>query len=103
MSVKVTCPCCGGEGTISWGFPVAMPPMQQRIYEAVRFAKRPLSSSQIVNAIYGNRADGGPVWATKSIHVQIWNMNKRLAKVGEKISAGGSGHRESYRWERIDV
>lgn len=72
-------------------------PVQTKVYEFVRRSKHAVSSNQIIHAVYSDRIDGGPLQATKAVHVQICQMNKRLKLVGQRIGASRRGAASSYR------
>jgi hypothetical protein len=88
----VKCPCCKGTGTLDDTVGVRLSPMQQRIYELL--CRASINAPALVDRLYASRPDGGPDNALKSVHVQIYLMNKRLANVGKKIistTRGGPG------------
>ena len=54
------CPCCNGAGEIEPQAPVALTPLQFKIYEAVRRSARGISGPELVSRVYADRIDGGP-------------------------------------------
>ena len=38
---------------------------------------RIVSSDELMAAAYDGRADGGPIWAKKSVHLTIWSLRKQ--------------------------
>lgn len=91
VAVKVTCPCCNGAGEIEPEAPVRLTPLQFKIYDIVRKSKHGILGPDLVRKVYADRADGGPDWASTSIHVQIKNMNGRLAVVGQMVRSDTRG------------
>ena len=95
-AVIVKCPCCKGTGTLDDKVGVKLSPMQQRIYELL--CRASINAPALVERLYASRIDGGPDHALKSVHVQIYLMNKRLAHAGKKIiSTTGGGPDSTYR------
>jgi hypothetical protein len=94
MTVAV-CPCCQrplAERRLGGWY-------RDRIFELVSARPNGVSTLEIINVIYSHRADGGPTWANKAVHVMIYLMNKTLAKDGWRIrSTRGRG--AVYRLER---
>lgn len=86
--MKIKCPCCQGAGEIEETAPVHLSPMQLKIYKAVRYAHYGLSSTELANKVYADRDDGGPLWASTSVCVQVKRLNERLAAVGQKVGCG---------------
>jgi len=83
-------------GEIEEESPVPLPPMQLKIYNAVRTSRYGLTAMQLVSRVYADRIDGGPEWAQTSVNVQIMNLNKRLSVIGQRVKAnarGGQGAR----------
>lgn len=64
-------------------------PMQAEILRIVeRFG--PIQTDRIVNLLYSDRPDGGPLTAAKNIHVHIHKINRRL---GPTITWDSAGYR----------
>lgn len=82
---QIVCPCCSGTGTVEGGPPVYLSPMQARIYNAVKHAAQGISVKSLINKVYVDDEDGGPLFADNSIRVQIGLLNKRLAAANVKI------------------
>lgn len=95
--MKIVCPCCNGIGEIEQKSPVQLTPMQFRIYDIVRRSPHGIEGPQLVDRVYADRADGGPDFASRSVHVQIKNMNERLAMAQENIHASSRGRGGLYR------
>lgn len=97
MSI-ITCPCCNGSGTVESDGPLeVLSPMQRQIYEAVRDNAGKLGCERLITLIYGGRYDGGPDFPWDSIHVTVHNMNKRLARFGQRLDATRRGPGATYR------
>jgi hypothetical protein len=98
---KIVCPCCLGAGEIEQQSPVHLSTMQLKIYDIVRRSKHGIVGEQLINKVYEDRRDGGPICARLSVHVQISNMNKRLAVVGQRVKATARGRGSVYKLERL--
>jgi hypothetical protein len=95
--MKIPCPCCQGAGEIEELAPVDLPPMQFKIYDIVRKAKHGISGPRLINKVYEHRRDGGPEYAAISVHVQVINLNKKLAVVGQRVNATHRGTGGVYK------
>ena len=91
------CPCCG--------FPIApvgvlasLTVIQRRLFIALQTAGTAgLTREQAFDLIYGNRADGGPLYLG-GLNVQKFRMKAALASFGLEIhSTHGSGARWTLR------
>lgn len=92
------CPNCGFpivNEEISWLFRGK----QRVIYETVaRAGVRGIARADLVETVYGNDSDGGPLSANNSIAVMINKaINSRLAPHGLKITAGRGRGMQPYR------
>ena len=101
--VKVRCPCCEGSGEIEEGAPVPLSPMQLCIFDIVRKSKYGVPGPALVDRVYADWADGGPINAYNSVQVQIRRLNDRLAKAGLRIASETHGEGGGYKLERINV
>lgn len=101
----MACPCCGGKGKVELRkpLPIQLAPIQSRIYRAVQAAPDAIGGQKLIEIVYSDRRDGGPESATACIHTLINQMNKRLAKVGEKLCADRRGAGATYRIVKLDV
>lgn len=90
---RIICPCCNGSGDIEPGPPVELTPTQTTIYNVVRTAKSDVPIARLVNAVYSDRIGGGPIAADDVIRSQVYQLNKRLATVGQRIGSKGKGYR----------
>lgn len=60
---------------------------QKRIYEAVKRAyPERISTNDLVDLIYSERSDGGPIWANSTIRRLIFDINQKIAAYGERLS-----------------
>jgi hypothetical protein len=60
---------------------------QSRLLAALRHSPGPLRRAELVEYIYGDDPDGGPLWAPTMITVTV----HRLRKSGHKIMSGRRG------------
>lgn len=94
----IVCPCCQGKGEIEETIPNMLTTNQRRIYEML--LKQPLGGPAIAERMYGNRTLPDRKDATgdilTSVHVQIHQMNKRLAAVGKQVKADKKGWHARY-------
>jgi cyanate lyase len=94
------CPCCDGTGEIEEKAPVALSPMQFRVYDIVRRSKYGIAGKDLVTRMYGDRDDGGPITAEISMHVIVNRLNERLGVVGQRVACGvGRRYRLTRNWE----
>lgn len=49
---------------------------------AIICAQGPLTTTELVDGIYGDREDGGPEFADKVVHVATWHARQRLSPLG---------------------
>jgi hypothetical protein len=98
--MKMKCPCCEGTGEIEDVIPMFLTPNQRTIYSTVMRSKGGAPGTKLVDALYSHRADGGPLFAWDSLHVTIYNMNKLLASIGERLCADKRGSGAVYRLHR---
>lgn len=86
------CPCCGQrivEDVLPYG--LVLRGNKLRIFEWVKKAgSNGIGSDVIINRLYENREDGGPLWPEKTLHVQMHLLNKALAPFNLKIRSNGS-------------
>lgn len=68
---------------------VILSPIQYKILSAVR--RRSLSLDGLIEAVYADRVDGGPVTAANSVSVTIVALNRRLACLGIRVGAVRKG------------
>lgn len=97
----IVCPCCAGRGEIEDRAPVALTPMEFRIYDAVRRSPFGISGPRLLVRMYGDRIDGGPDTAQKAMHVTIWRMNRKLVPAGFRIAGTAPGSGSVYKMQRL--
>jgi hypothetical protein len=97
------CPCCQGTGKIDEIPESLLSPMQLKIYQSIRDSSKGIGGEELIRILYGHRYDGGPDWPWDSIHVTIYNMNKRLAIVGQRVCSNRRGAGAIYRIKQSDV
>jgi hypothetical protein len=96
----IECPCCGGAGQITERSPVRLTMMQFRIWDIVRKLDG-ISAADLVDRVYVNHPNGGPINAAKCICVIVHHANKRLAAVNQRI-ASSKGPGFLYRLQHLD-
>lgn len=80
---------------------VVLSPNEYKIISAVR--RRALSLEALVEAVYGDRADGGPYHASNSVAVTMVKLNRRLAPLGIRVGAERKGAwAPPYKIENVD-
>jgi hypothetical protein len=73
---------------------------QQGLLLSCLLASKPVSLTQIVSELYDGRADGGPLDAQGSIHVQIYKLRRMLRPLGIHILS--IGHSNSFAGYIVD-
>ncbi len=93
-----TCIHCGQTlpGRIPDGLQLS--PMQMRIYQIVhRAGRRGIPIRDLIDHVYHGVPNGSPEFSMESVHVQIYNLNKRAKKFRKCIRAEhGRGTRSNY-------
>jgi hypothetical protein len=92
--MRMICPCCNGRGEIDDQLPVPMTRMQQKIYEIVRRHPRGIASGRVINQVYADRSDGGPLHARESMFVIICRLNRKIRGHNLRIDTGPTGGEE---------
>lgn len=99
--MKIACPCCLGSGEIEEAAPVPLSPMQFRIFDIVRRSVHGIPGDLLVDRLYADHEDGGPLYARRSMWVQIKLANNRLAKANLRIATTTGGPRSPYSLQRL--
>jgi hypothetical protein len=69
-----------------------LPPIKQRIYEAVQ--RRPgITAQELRDWVWADDIDGGPLTATKCLHVHVSQLNDLLRPLGITVRSEGGGYR----------
>lgn len=97
----MTCPLCEGTGKSLERSPVPLTNMQFRIFKIVRGSPHGIEGRRLIDRVYADQRDGGPDFASRSVHVQICKMNGRLKAVGLQIKATARGRGGVYRLGRV--
>jgi hypothetical protein len=97
----IRCPCCNGTGLINEYPPVRLSEMQYRIWDIVRRAPHGIAVGELVNRVYADHPNGGPISAPQSVCVTVWKANKRLALANQKI-VSTKGRGSIYSLQHID-
>jgi hypothetical protein len=86
------CPCCGGDmpavipTTALSAIP--MPDSERTILDlAIASYPRAVMTQTITNALWGLRADGGPMEPENGIGVRVHRLNKKIKPVGWRVRA----------------
>jgi hypothetical protein len=96
----IKCPCCHGSGQITERSPVRLTPLQFRIWDIVRRADG-ISAADLIQKVYSQHWEGGPINAAKSVCVTVHHANKRLATVNQRI-VSSRGRGSLYRLQYLD-
>lgn len=81
------CPNCGQTMPTRHETPAELLPMERKVFSALsRAGNSGLEITQLVNAIYRDRYDGGPISAEKCVHVFVSRANKSLSDFGTEIT-----------------
>jgi hypothetical protein len=101
-AVHLLCPACGEpfEADRLAAARDALTPTQRRIFDAVR-AVPEIQMDHIVDRVWGDDPNGGPMDARQNISVQIANANRRLKPIGLRISASHRGAGATYSIREI--
>ena len=91
------CQCCG-QPLLPPPVKMRLSPQQRRIYEAVR--QFPRTTEQLHELLYGADPNGGPLAGTKTIHVVVSQINRRLRPYGVKLR---NPHQSHYHLVEVDV
>jgi len=96
-----TCPVCHQEILPSISRKAELTKLELAVYETVRHAgPAGVEVVSMPDRIYADRYDGGPINAGKVIHTTKFNLNKKIAPLGWRISnARGVGAR--WKLERV--
>ena len=93
--MKVHCPCCN---TLIESLDVedlafiALSPLERRIVEAlISSYPRLVTRDYIIDQMYWDDPDGGPLDAYNTMHVVMMKVRRKLSKFGWTISRGKQG------------
>lgn len=100
--VKVKCPCCDGTGQIEERAPVPLSPLQFKVYDIIRKSVHGITGPHLVDRVYADRSDGGPDFASVSVHVMIKRINDKLKPHGQRLGATNRGIGGIFRLERLN-
>lgn len=78
---------------------VPISPACASILFAIMFSRAPLTRDELIDALFGDREDGGPLMAGNSISVRISHINKALKVFGWQLRQ--SGHKRGYSFSRF--
>ena len=83
------CPHCGQTLPALAPFGLYLTRGEQRIFERVaRAGPGGVHIRTLIDHVWGDDPNGGPLYAQKSLHVRIWHLNKKLRSKGKEISCG---------------
>ena len=60
-----------------------------------------ISNRNLVERVYADRIDGGPLWAATSVMVTIKRLSARLVPAGYRVRATTPGAGSVYKLERL--
>src|SRR5208337_976421 len=89
-----TCPHCGQTiPEVPREFAdLKLTPQQSRILARVcKAGKHGISSDILIDWLYADRDDGGPMGASRVLHNQVCRMNRELCKIGWQLRATRGG------------
>jgi len=99
VKVKV-CECCG-HPIPTYHDILGLTRGQQRLFEIVeRSGAAGIAYRMVVDRMYVDDPDGGPLTGNTSVNVMRANMNKRLVRKGLVIKSTG-GHHAKWKLEKI--
>lgn len=79
------CPTCGRNWHKQFGA-YKLSHQQNSIFEIVEAAgKRGISSPDLLEKLYADREDGGPLFAKECMYTTINRINKKIARSGKRI------------------
>jgi len=85
------CPCCNGVGEIEDETPCIMTPLEFRLWDIVRRAKHGISGADVIEKLYADRIDGGPLTAQNVVAQVRLNLNRKLEASGQEIVSSTPG------------
>lgn len=57
-----------------------------------------LRCRELIEAMYADKLDGGPLWTNVAVHLTKERLNKKLAALGQRITCG-RGRNSYYKLE----
>jgi len=66
-------------------------PISERLFDALCTHPYGLTSKELVEKMYFDREDGGPLTAAESISVRVCYINKRFERLGISLRIRGHG------------
>lgn len=94
MSVQPRCPCCG-----QWLWQLSG--LEARLYQTLSNGKS-FSCRQLIDLLYGDREDGGPLYPYIVIHLTKQRLNRKIKKMGLQIICTAKGPKSLYRLDNFD-
>ncbi len=91
---QVICPCCGHR-VIDEMLPegLQLSNLQRRIFSIVqRAGPSGIPADVLVERVYANDPNGGPLTARRSVYVTICKLNSKLLDYKMVLRANGGGH-----------
>jgi hypothetical protein len=84
------CPFCGQQYSLD------LTVLEAKIYFALLAMER-LTSRQLIESCYGKRADGGPLYPHITLNLTKNKINRKIAKLKQKIVCTHKRHLSTYR------
>lgn len=81
------CQCCGQTLPVLAPFGLRLTAGERRIFERVaRAGPHGIHVSELLDYVFAEDIDGGPLWAAKSLHTRIHYLNRKLRTKNKIIS-----------------
>lgn len=95
MPVDKICKCCGQTLPPPVVFDVHLSAGERDIFDNVHKAGRyGIETDRLMDRLYGDQENGGPLTGVRSLHVRIVMLNRKLKPEGYRI--GGTRNGRSY-------
>ena len=85
---------------VSGKFERGIQPQEAGVLVAMIFAKAAVKCADLIDALWGDDPEGGPLHAEKAVHVYVCRLNKTLRAFGREIK-GQRGRDGGYRLIRL--
>lgn len=85
-----------GWGVVNGREKVKLQPQEAGVLLAVMFAP-PVKYREIIEALWGDDEDGGPLCAENAVRVYVWKLNKKLRPLGWQVRGR---HTVGYKLEQ---
>jgi len=96
--VKILCCTCGGKGLVDES---RFRGIHARVLNIVRNSPQGITLLDLVDAVYADDENGGPLYANLVVQQIIRRINRRISVSGWSIKASKLGRGARYRMQRI--